>query len=73
MTNWRKLDAALAGALGSRRSSSGEDRPLTVFVHYEGAEIATATLSADEIGALSERPDVRQIRLSSPLRLLDDQ
>lgn len=87
MTDWPKLDAALAGALGS---ASGADRPLTVFVHVdpEGASglaafgvdpdsvqggIATTTLGAAEIGALSEQPFVRQIRLSSPLRLLDDQ
>ena len=82
MTNWRKVDAALAGALGR-----GGDDPLSVFVHYDPGEtaeleamgidpgpgIATATLTAAEIGELSERPWVRQIRLSSPLRLRDDQ
>lgn len=82
MTDWRKLDAALAGALGS-----ASKRPLSVFVHFdpEGAEelralgidpspgIATATLSPEQIKALSEQAFVRQLRLSAPLRLLDDQ
>lgn len=99
MTNYRKLDAALAGVLEGALAAG---RPLPVFVHLEpdadadadvdvdvdAAEaltalgvaagsvqggIATATLRADQIAALSEQPFVRQIRLSSPLRFLDDQ
>jgi hypothetical protein len=87
LTNYRKLDAALAGAL-ARALEAG--RPLNVFVHVDpdsadalgelGVDlgnvqegIATATLPAEQIASLSEQPWVRQIRLSSPLRLLDDQ
>ena len=83
MTDWRKLDAALAGAMGA-------GRPLGVFIHVDrdaadrlaewGVDpgsleggIATATLPPDQIAALSEQGFVRQIRLSSPLHLLDDQ
>lgn len=85
MTDWRKLDAALASALGT-----AGDRPLSVFIHYdpEAADqlsalgfgggggvggIVTETLAPEQIAALSEQPFVRQIRLSTPLRLLDDQ
>jgi hypothetical protein len=32
--------------------------------------IATATLSPEQVGQLSEQPSVRQLRLSTPLRLL---
>ena len=32
--------------------------------------IATATLSPDQVRQLSEEPSVRQLRLSTPLRLL---
>jgi hypothetical protein len=34
--------------------------------------IATATLTPDDIAELSEQPCVRQLRLSTPLRLLGD-
>lgn len=88
MTNYRKLDAALAGVL-DRALAAG--KPLPVFVHVDAdaaadallalgvgpdavhAGIATATLPAEQIAALSEQPFVRQIRLSSALRLRDDQ
>jgi len=88
VTDWRKLDAALAAALGSAALGAAEQL-LTVFVHFDadgaqrlrrmgiGADpavgIATATLPASDVEALSEQPWVRRIRLSSPLRLLDDQ
>ncbi len=83
MTNYRKLDAALAGVIDGAVAAG---RPLAVFVHVDpGAAgrlpglgaveggIATVTLPAEQIAELSEQPFVRQIRLSSPLRLLDDQ
>ena len=35
--------------------------------------IATATLSPEQVGKLSEQPFVRRIRLSAPLNLLGDE
>ena len=85
MTDWRKFDAGLAAALGS---SPGGPLTVFVHVDPEAAKqlkpfgvrpgsveggIATATLRRDQIEELSDQAFVRRIRLSSPLRLLDDQ
>ena len=43
---------------------------LGVRVGTNEGGIATATLSPDQVRQLSEQPSVRQLRLSTPLRLL---
>ena len=76
---WSKVDARLAVAL----SGEGRSGSFAVFVHLDpdgdpddplisaldGEDpVRTASLTSDQIDALSEHPRVRHLRLSSSLR-----
>lgn len=81
--DWSKLDARLALALAEDDPSSR----FAVFVQVDpGADldsllgvlepgegpVCTAALSPDEIGRLSEHPEIRKIGLSTRLRPVDE-
>lgn len=82
--DWSKVDAGLAAALAEDK---GPARRFVVFVHLDpqaggrlgDAEVEaagegpvrTATVSAEQVAALSDQGQVRRLVLSQPMRLAD--
>ena len=85
--DWSKVDAALAGALADADAAGSARLAVFVHVDVDRAEVSlleelgvrasgggvcTGTVSPDGVDRLTDQSWVSRVRLSAPLRLLDD-